>query len=183
MGKRRTRKRTFETSSPGTTYIAKQVIKAAPADSPLCPKRQSVEYKHHQIFSSPRVKPIWDYLVNLTVGRTNSIFEDVLITCDCEMLKLWLELLGLLIQPDSYTGDPKTAIMNILNKLIKCQTRKASLKQIKSPCVNISRPVGSLCFLFGDVDLNQVWEIGCDHRHLTSHLKQQWSIISRGSHK
>jgi hypothetical protein len=108
----------------GDIFSKSKLHKIGLIDSPNCPKCNQVETKEHLLYHCPSTKSLWDYLTNLTNGRPHSSFKDTLFnTPKLIVLKIKLELIGILYQINRPALDPRTAIRTVLNKLIICESK------------------------------------------------------------
>ena len=106
-------------------------------DTPECPKCGAIETKLHLVYECPHVLPIWNKLEELINGNNTSTIEDVLTkNNNSTILKIKIEVLGLLIQKSRSPFGVKETIECVLNKLMQVEKGNRTLKSI---CKNLKQ--------------------------------------------
>ena len=101
------------------------------------PKCGAIETKLHLVYECPQVLPIWNKLEELINGNNASTLEDVLTNNNnVTILKIKIEILGLLIQKSRSPFGVKETIECVLNKLMQVEKGNSTLKSI---CKNLKQ--------------------------------------------
>jgi alanine racemase len=100
-------------------------------DTPNCPKCGATETKLHLIYECPQVLPIWNKLEEIINGTNTAALEDIFVrNKNATILKIKIEILGLLIQKNRSPFGVKETIDCVLNKLMQVEKYNQTLKKI-----------------------------------------------------
>jgi hypothetical protein len=110
-------------------------------DSPNCSRCGEIETKVHLIFECPQVRQIWNKISNIVRDQQVAELKDVFgIGDNITILKIKIEMIGLLINKNRPTLHTISTVESIVNKLMQIESQNKTLtsicKRLKQKLIN-----------------------------------------------